>query len=317
MKLNLLIITMMTIVLFSCNSKKEKELPITKEGYVAVTGGKVWYKICGADKKGIPLLVLHGGPGAPHDYLHPLEEIAKERPVIFYDQLGCGNSDKPSDSSLWNLPRFVEELEQVRTALHLDKLHILGQSWGSMLAASYMIEKNQKGIISLIFSGAYLSSPRWISDQKKWVSQLPVSIQDTIAKYEKSGDFASPAYQEAMTIFYNKHLCRLDPWPPYLIATLEKSSSEIYGYMIGPSEFTLNGTLKETDLTDQLHKIKCPVLFTCGEFDEATPWTTAYYQSKIQGSEIYVFKEASHSHHIEKEDEYLKVVSDFLRKAER
>lgn len=307
---------MLTIVMFSCNFKKENALPTTKEGFIKVTGGKVWYKIVGADKKGIPLLVLHGGPGAPHDYLNTLEELAKERPVIFYDQLGCGNSDKPIDTSLWNLPRFVEELEQVRMALHLDKLHILGQSWGTMLAASYMIEKSPKGIVSLVFSGAYLSSPRWIADQKKWVSQLPASIQDTIAKYEENGDFSSPAYQEAMTLFYNKHLCRLEPWPQCLIATLEKSSTEIYGYMIGPSEFTLNGTLKDEDLTDELYKIKCPVLFTCGEFDEATPWTTAYYKSKIPNSEIYVFKDASHSHHLEKQDGYMTLVGNFLKKAE-
>ena len=204
MKIKLTILAMMTIVMFSCNAKKEKSLTASKEGFIKVTGGKVWYKIVGADKKGIPLLV----------------------------------------------------------------------------------------------------------------SQLPASTRDTIAKYEESGDFASPVYQEAMTLFYNKHLCRLEPWPQCLTATMEKLSTEIYGYMIGPSEFTLNGTLRNTDLTDDLYKIKCPVLFTCGEFDEATPWTTAYYQSKIRGSEIYVFKDASHSHHLEKQDEYMKVVGDFLRKKE-
>jgi proline iminopeptidase len=307
----------MLILLFSCQSKEENSSPQTKEGFIEVTGGIIWYRIVGAEKKGIPLLTLHGGPGAPHDYLEPLEALADERPVIFYDQLGCGHSERPSDTSLWTVERFVEELSQVRAALNLEKVHIMGQSWGTMLAVEYMLRKNPENVESLVLSGSYLSTGRWIADQQNWIAQMPQNVQDTIYKYEASGDFSSPSYQEAMLHFYSKHLCRLDPWPDCLNRAMEKMGFEVYLYMWGPSEFTMTGTLKNADLTGQLHQIKVPVLFTCGEFDEATPATTAFYQSKIAGAEMHVLNGASHSHQVEKPEEYVQVLRDFLKKTER
>lgn len=122
------------ILIFSCESKKIEPLPLIQEGYIQVPGGKVWYRIVGADRSGIPLLTIHGGPGAPHDYLEPLESLADERPVIFYDQLGCGFSDKPDDTTLWTVQRFTDELQAVRTALNLDRVNLLGTSWGTMLS---------------------------------------------------------------------------------------------------------------------------------------------------------------------------------------
>ncbi|MFA5301678.1 MAG: alpha/beta fold hydrolase [Bacteroidales bacterium] len=125
----------------------KKGAPIIQEGNVKVPGGNIWYKIVGAGKNGIPLLTVHGGPGAPHQYLNPLQALADQRPVIFYDQLGCGRSDRPTDPALWTVERFVEEL------------HILGQSWGSMLAVEYVLRKKPIGIRSLILSGPYLEQP--------------------------------------------------------------------------------------------------------------------------------------------------------------
>jgi proline iminopeptidase len=149
-------------------SFEEKDKPKIIEGYIPVTGGNIWYKIVGINRKNIPLLVLHGGPGAPHDYLEPFEILSDERPVIFYDQLGCGNSDKPRDASLWNVERFVNELEQVRTYLGLDKMHLHGQSWGSMLAVEFMLTKKPKGVVSLILSGPCLSLSRFAADQRAY-----------------------------------------------------------------------------------------------------------------------------------------------------
>ncbi|MCK9399465.1 MAG: proline iminopeptidase-family hydrolase [Bacteroidales bacterium] len=316
MKTNLILTLTMIMTLFSCGSKNEDDAPSIKEGMINVTGGQVWYRIVGADKTGIPLLTLHGGPGAPHDYLETLEALADERPVIFYDQLGCGNSDKPSDSTLWNVARFVEELEQVRTALNLEKVHIMGQSWGTMLAVEYVLRKKPEGIVSLILSGPFLNAPKWIADQQIWISQLPQNIQDTIRKYEENGNFASPSYQDAMMYYYRQHVCRLDPWPDCLNRAMEKFGKDVYEYMWGPSEFTAMGTLKNADLSEQLSLITVPTLFTCGEFDEATPATTMFYQSKLPGSEIYIFQNASHEHHLEKPDEYNLVVKNFLKKVE-
>src|SRR6266498_302131 len=107
-----------------------------EEGHISVPGGKVWYKIVGK-RKAVPLIVIHGGPGYPHFYLKPLEDLSNEREVIFYDQLGCGNSACPDNKNLWTVERFVDELETVITTLALEQYHILGQSWGAALAISY------------------------------------------------------------------------------------------------------------------------------------------------------------------------------------
>lgn len=109
------------------------------EGMIPVPGGRVWYRIVGKDAPGIALLVLHGGPGAPHDYLENLGALADERPVVFYDQLGCGRSERPDNPALWQLDRFVAELAAVRQALGLDRVHLLGQSWGTMLAVQALL----------------------------------------------------------------------------------------------------------------------------------------------------------------------------------
>ena len=302
------------IILSACQQKTDGPPDSLKEGLIEVTGGKVWYRIVGADKPGIPLLVLHGGPGAPHDYLVNLEALADERPVIFYDQLGCGNSDRPTDSSLWTTDRFVEEVEQIRTALNLKEFHILGQSWGGFLAASYFLKYGSENVQSIIFSAPLLSSERWLNDQRYWISLLPQADQDTISKYEASGDFTSVSYQEAVQQFYIRHLCRLDPWPEALNLTFQKMGAEVYTYMWGPSEFTITGILKDADLTDQLYKIDVPCLFTCGEFDEARPSSMEFFQNLIPGSELKVFEDASHSHHLEKSEEYLNCVRSFLNK---
>lgn len=288
-----------------------------EEGMINVPGGKVWYRMAGVEKSNIPVLVIHGGPGAPHNYMEPLEALADERPVVFYDQLGCGNSERPSDKSLWEVDRFVEELDQVRNTLGLKKVHLVGQSWGTMLIVEYMLRKKPEGVLSIVLSGPYLSTTRWIEDQKALIKLLPQSVQITISKYEKNGNFASPEYQDAMTLFYKKHVCLMNPWPDSLNKAMELFGTDVYEYMWGPSEFTITGTLKNADLCDKLDKIKTPVLFTCGEYDEATPATTFYYQSKLPGSEVHVFKDASHSHILEKPDEYITLVRDFINKYEK
>lgn len=308
---------MISTLLASCTSNGNKVKQKITEGRIEVTGGKIWYKIVGADKKGAPLLVVHGGPGAPHDYLEPLEALAEERPVIFYDQLGCGNSDHPTDTLLWKVERFVDEIKLLREALKLDKFHLLGQSWGAMLATEYILRENPDGILSLTLSGPLLSSPRWIEDQNKMVTLLPESIQETIKHCEQRGDYSSPEYQEAVQEYYKIHLCRMDPLPEPLNRTNSKMAVNIYLYMWGPSEFTATGTLRSVDLTGELHKIKIPVLLTCGEFDEATPESVKYFQSKIPGSKLHIMKGCSHSHHLENPMEYIKITGDFLRSKDK
>lgn len=291
----------------SGNGKEESS------GFIQVTGGRVWYRIVGADMPGTPLLVLHGGPGAPHDYLETLEALTDERPVIFYDQLGCGFSDRPSDTALFTVSRFVDEVQQVCTALQLSEFHVLGQSWGGMLAIEFALQKKPAGLRSMILSAPLISTQRWIADQEMWISKLPEQIRETIKKHEQNKDFESPAYQEAMMHFYQKHLCRMDPWPECLTRTMEKMGVDVYQYMWGPSEFTMTGTLADADLSARLSEISVPVLLTCGEFDEATPDAIRDFHSMFPNSEYFIFADASHSHHLEKPDKYIAVVRSFLK----
>lgn len=287
-----------------------------REGYISVTGGNIGYKITGANKKGIPILVLHGGPGASYDYLEPLAELADDRPVVFYNQLGCGNSDRPDDASFWTIERFVDEIHQVRKALGLVKVHIIGQSWGTSIAVDYLLARGPKGVVSLVLSGPLLSTSCWIEDQKAWIAELPKESREIILQCEDAGVFSSSQYRDAMMTFYKIHVCRLDPWPECLNRSFEKLNFSIYEYMWGPSEFTVTGVLKNYERVDRLKEMASPVLFTCGLYDEATPETTGYYQKNLPGSELYVFDDASHEHHLEKPQEYLQVVRDFLRRSE-
>lgn len=288
----------------------------SNEGYTGVTGGLVWHRTVGAGKAGVPLLVLHGGPGASCDYLEPIEALSDERPVVFYDQLGGGRSDRPTDTSLWTLARFADELAQVRRALGLERVHIVGQSWGSMLAVEYMLTKRPKGVVSLVLSGPCLNVPRFVADQRAWLRKFGPGTEKVITRCEAAGDFGSAEYRAAMQTYYERHVCRLDPWPDCMIRTFDLMGHAVYEHMWGPSEFTVTGTLRDYDRTERLAEIRVPTLFTCGRYDEATPATTAYYQSRLPGSEMVVLEDASHEHHVEKPAEYIRVVRGFLRRAD-
>lgn len=292
--------------------------PVVREGTVPVEGGNVWYRIVGADRPGVPLLVLHGGPGVPHDYMTPLEALADERPVVFYDQLGCGNSDRPTDTALWTIERHIDELARVRAALKLDRVHILGHSWGSMLAVDYMLARRPEGVLSLTLAGPAMSMERWVADQRVWLLELPRETQRVIRESEAAATFDTPGYQEAMGAFYGQHVCRMNPWPNFVQAALspEKMGHDVYVYMCGPSEFTITGTLKDYERVDRLGEITAPTLFICGRYDEATPAATEYYHRSMPGSEFVVIEDASHLSHVEQPEAFCRAVAKFLARAE-
>ncbi|WP_018664132.1 proline iminopeptidase-family hydrolase [Heyndrickxia acidiproducens] len=282
-----------------------------EEGYINVTGGKVYYKKVG-NGKGTPVILLHGGPGGTHIPMLALEALGDERPVIFYDQLGSGRSDRPCDPSLWKLERFVRELGEIREALDLSEVHILGHSWGTMLAASYLL-KQPAGVKSVIFSGPCLSAPLWKKDQDEHRKQLPQDVQDTLSRCEREGSTDSEAYQKAMKIFYKQFVNRLDTKPQALQSDDAKPNHEVYETMWGPSEFYPTGNLKTFDVTARLHEIKLPALFTCGRFDEAAPETVKGYSRLLPGSKFHVFEHSSHQPYLEEKGEYIRVVRGFLR----
>ena len=285
-----------------------------REGYIAVTGGRVWFRITGAGKPGVPLLALHGGPGGTSDTLSALEPLADERPLVVYDQLGCGLSDQPAGNSLYTVEHYVEELAQVRAALGLTQIHLLGHSWGTMLAVDYVLTKKPDGILSLVLSGPCLSIRRWTADQKAYLAQMPRQLQEVVARTEAAGTYNSAEYAAAIKEYYGIHLARING--RRFAARGEARGVAAYEFMWGPSEFDCTGTLRTYERADRLAEIRLPTLFACGQYDEATPESTAYYQSKLPGAQLKVFSGASHMTYLEKPEEYCSTVRLFLRQVE-
>ena len=284
------------------------------EGYMEYMGGRTWYRIINPEKKAIPLILIHGGPAASHFYLEPLEALGNERPVIVYDQQGCGFSDPLPDPAHWTIEFFVGELNQLIRKLDLKRYHLLGQSWGTVVAGEYALTE-PKGLVSIIFAGPVFNVPRFIEDARVLLKGLPEELQEIIYWSEENGIYDA-AYDDAAMEYYKLYVCRLDPWPEPLWKTLEYLNPDIYAYMWGPAEFTVTGTLKDYDLTSELHRIKIPTLFTCGEFDECTPGATKSQQRLVPHSQLKIFKGCAHEVHLEKPEEYNRTVSRFLRKVE-
>jgi proline-specific peptidase len=295
-------------------------IPIT-EGFVPFRGYRTWYRIVGdvatPGPGKLPVLMLHGGPGVPHDYLESLEPLVETgRPVIFYDQIGCGNSDRPDNPNLWNVALFVEELGVIRRALGLDRIHLLGQSWGGMLAMEYALTK-PSGIASLIIASSPASMPLWVAEANRLRDELPPAVQQTLLAHEAAGTTSDPAYHDAMMVFYRRHVCRMDPWPEYVDRAFARLGQQVYETMNGPSEFHVIGRFKDWDIRHRLGEITIPALITSGRYDELTPAQGEIVHTGIPGSQWVIFEQSSHMPHAEEQAHYLAVVDEFLSRVER
>jgi L-proline amide hydrolase len=282
-------------------------------------GHETWYRIVGdGEEPGkLPLLLLHGGPGACHDYLESLERVAGTgRRAIFYDQVGCGNSSR-TDESMWNVETFVEEVGVVRDALGLARTHIFGSSWGGMLGMEYALT-HPAGLASLTLSSSPASIPLWAEETGRLRSELPEETQRVLDEHEAAGTADSPEYEHAMMEFYRRHVCRLDPMPEGVQRTFAKlaENPDVYMHMQGPNEFVITGTFKEWDITDRLGEIRVPTLVTSGRHDECTPRQAEIVHNGIAGSEWVVFENSSHMQFAEEPDRYLEVLDDFLTRVE-
>lgn len=285
------------------------------QGFVEVPGGPVWYKVTGSGD-GIPLLTLHGGPGGTSCDFALLDPLGNHRPVIRYDQLGTGRSGRPDDLSLWTVEHYVEELEVLRRALGLERMHLLGHSWGASLAAAYLQARGTDGIESVIFSSPLLSTPLWVRDANLQRSQLPEDVQRMLAAHEKAGTTASPEYQAASEVYYERHMYAGKKPAATAECKAAPDSQVIYEYMWGPQEFFATGTLIDFDVTPRLHEIDVPVLFLTGEFDEARPETVAGFQKLVPGSQFRLIMDAGHATLAKKPEEYRAIVEAFLEQVE-
>jgi proline-specific peptidase len=280
------------------------------EGYIDVPGGKVWYRETGTGDE-TPLLCLHGGPGSAHYCLEPLEALGTNRRVIFYDQLGCGNSDRPDNPALWTIDRFIEELAQVRAALSLDRLHLFGSSWGGILAQQYVLDRRPQ-LQSLILCGSPASMPRWAAECAELLARQPPEVVKVIRDHEASGFTTCPEYQAAILGFYREHFCRLDPWPACLERSFAEASGPVYYAMNGPSEFTITGSLRDWDVMDRLGEIEIPTLLIGGRYDECRPAHLEEMHCRIPGSEIAIIENASHLCFAEQPAEFMMLVNSFF-----
>lgn len=285
-----------------------------QSGYFPVRGGGAWYRMNGAEHFSAgktPLVVIHGGPGFSHHYLLPIVDLAEDRPVIFYDQLDSGHSDRPNNPANWTVDRFVSEIDDLRDALGLDRLAILGNSWGGTVTAEYAM-RQPAGLEAAILSSPLLSTERWIADNTAYREELPEELQETMRKHEEAGTIGSDEYQDAVMVFYRKHLNRQDPWPKELNRAFELVNGELYETMWGPTEFNATGTLKDYDSTDRLPKISAPTLYICGEYDESTPGANRDFAAKTPNAEVKVIKNASHTAFLEKRKEFMAQVREYL-----
>jgi len=243
------------------------------EGYVPFRGYRTWYQVVGdipAAGPKLPLLVVHGGPGFPHDYLGDLARLSDAgRPVVFYDQLGCGKSEHPDDPALWVMDTFVEELAAVRAALGLDRVHLLGHSWGGWLALEYALSK-PGGLASLVLASTCASLPAFGAQTRRLKESLPGEIQEVLDRHEAAGTTDDPEYLAAALGYYTQWVCRLDPFPEHVLHSFLNLSDDVYQTMQGP-EWNVTGNLKDWDVTARLGEISLPVLVTSGRYDEMTP----------------------------------------------
>jgi len=289
------------------------------EGFVSFRGYKVWYRIVGDHEEPgkLPLLCLHGGLGAAHDYLEPLEAmVTTGRRVIFYDQLGNGNSDHPHNPEMWSVNLFVDEVGVVREALGLERVHIFGQSWGGMLAMEYALTQ-PKGLISLIIANSLASFPQHIEGLKGLRANLPPEVQAALSKHEAAGTTDDPVYQEAMMEFSRRHVCRLDTWPDCLNRSFEKQkNNEVYLTMIGPKSFDVTGKLKDWNIINRLKEIRVPTVVIAGRYDGVTLEVAETVHRGIPGSEWVVFENSAHFPHIEETERYMQALEQFLSRVE-
>lgn len=290
------------------------------DGEIAVPGGNVFWRRFG-NGSGIPLLVIHGGPGLTSGYLESFTALSDARPVFMWDQLDCGRSDCPKNPDLWTLERFVEELDLVRAALTPGPVHILGHSWGTTLAMEWIVTRRPAGIASVTFASPCLSTPRWIEDARALVAQLSPDAQAAIAEAERTGNFQTPGYQAAAWgEWIRAHIVR--QLPPESIESLigslvaQNANLEMLEYMWGPSDFTVTGSLRSFDRTSDLGTLTMPVLFQCGEFDEARPDTVREQAGLTPNAAIAIIAGAGHLTMIDAPEPANGAIRNFLARVE-
>ncbi|MDN5287100.1 MAG: proline iminopeptidase [Mucilaginibacter sp.] len=278
----------------------------------------VWTKKIGNNPK-IKLLLLNGGPGGTHEYFECMESFlpAEGIELIYYDQLGTGNSDNPKDTAMWSLPRYVEEVEQVRQALKLDKdnFYLLGHSWGGILALEYAL-KYQQNLKGLIISNMMASAP----DYGKYANdvlakQFDPKVLARIKAFEAKGDFQNPEYMQLLLPnYYAKNICRfpVEQWPEPFNRAFGKINESLYVTMQGPSEFGIAGKLATWDRKADLPKISVPTLTIGGKYDTMDPAHMQWMATQFQNGSYLYCANGSHLSMYDDQETYMNGLIKFI-----
>ena len=280
-----------------------------KEGY------RVWTKRFGNSP--MKVLLLHGGPAATHEYMECFESFFPQVDIEFYeyDQLGSYYSDQPDDDALWTLERFVEEVEQVRQALGLNKdnFFLLGNSWGGMLAMQYAL-KYQHHMKGMIIANMTASFPRYAAYNAKLRNQMRPSLIDSLLVYENRGDYQNPEYVDLVfQAYYTKHLCRLPEWPEPLVRSFAHMNPHVYTYMQGPSEFVPGGILKDWSVWDRLGEISVPTLMVGAKYDTMNPEEKEEMSRLVQNGRYLYCPNGSHLAMWDDQKVFMTGVIDFIK----
>jgi L-proline amide hydrolase len=290
----------------------------TQEGFSPYRGYQTWYRISGtlASPK-LPLVVAHGGPGCTHDYVDSFKELAASgRAVIHYDQIGNGKSthlrDKGAD--FWTVDFFLGELDSLLAYLGMAQRYaLLGQSWGGMLASEHAVRR-PPGLKALVLANSLAAMPLWIAAGKELRCTLPGEVREVLDRHEAAGTTDHPDYLAATRVFYERHVCRVVPWPPEVARTFAAIDDDptVYRTMNGPNEFHVIGTMKDWSIIDRLHLVEAPTLVFRGAYDEATAACVQPFLDHIPTVESLVFPNSSHMPHVEEKEDCLAAVERFL-----
>jgi pimeloyl-ACP methyl ester carboxylesterase len=264
------------------------------EGFLEGRHGRTWYRVTGEGGR-TPLVCLHGGPGSTHNYFRPLERLADERRIVLYDQLGCGRSDRPEID--WSLVIFTDELQHLREHLGLDRIHVLGTSWGGMLALEHALAQ-PRSIRSLLLSSTLASAQEWVAE----VTRLRDAIE--------GGD------DEVLEEFERRHFFRGEHEPLELARMREERSGRVYEAMWGPNEWTMTGALAGWDVRPRLPELTMPTLILRGVHDLSTPAISETLAAGLPHARQVLFEESSHTPVLEETERYLRVVREFLYEVE-
>ncbi len=259
------------------------------------------------------VLCLNGGPGLPCDYLREAHSCLKSHGyrVVAFDQLGTGQSDRPDVPALWQMARYVREVETVRQALNLGKVHLLGHSWGGWLGIEVALH-HPEAIKSLILENTVADMPHLIQELNRLRASLGPETVAMMLRHEAMGTLDHPAYQAAITLLSYRHVCRLDYWPAPVSRSLSDWNMAPYAAMQGPNEFLYTGNLKDWNRTADLPAIKVPCLITTGQHDELTPACAMKMKQGLPQAELHVFPNSSHMPFYEEPQAYYPVLLDFL-----